>query len=159
MVLLSRHINTLRQRVEDENLKRCSIIWRIIIYLTFHNFDETELRNITCGVFQLRLSSSLMQEYLEGNSEIFVHQEDDHLIRVRLQSRHTSSRTYLLWIEYSPTEVTAWYCKCRAGARVVGVCSHIASILWYLGYARHKPHISYGVRNWGGILRRCLSCD
>jgi hypothetical protein len=31
---------------------------------------------------------------------IFVHQEDDHLIRVRLQSHHTSSRTYLLWIEY-----------------------------------------------------------
>jgi hypothetical protein len=83
---------------------------------------------------------------------IFVHQEDDHLIRVRLQSRHTSSRTYLLWIEYSPTEVTTWYCKCRAGARVVGVCSHIASILWYLGYARHKPHISYGVRNWGEHL-------
>ena len=70
MVHLSRQINTLRQRVEDENLERCSIIWRIIIYLTFHNFDETELRNITCGVFQLRLSSSLMQEYLEGNSEI-----------------------------------------------------------------------------------------
>ena len=81
---------------------------------------------------------------------IFVHQEDDHLIRVRLQIRHTSSRTYLLWIVYSPTEVTAWYCKCRAGARVVGVCSHGASILWYLGYARHKPQISYGVRNWGG---------
>ena len=39
-------------------------------------------------------------------------------------------------------EVTAWYCKCRAGTRVVGVCSHIASILWYLGYARHKPHVS-----------------
>jgi hypothetical protein len=48
---LSRQINTLRQRVEDENLERCSIIWGIIIYLTFHNFDEPELRNITCGVF------------------------------------------------------------------------------------------------------------
>ena len=22
--------------------------------------------------------------------------------------------------------------------------------LVYLGYARHTPHISYGVRNWGG---------
>ena len=51
-----------------------------------------------------------------------------------------------------PNEVTAWYCICRAGARVVGVCSHIVSILWYLGYARHKPHISYGDRNWGEHL-------
>jgi hypothetical protein len=63
----------------------------------------------------------------------------------------TSSRTYLLWIEYSPTEVTAWYCKCRAGARVVGVCSHIASILWY--YARHKPHYS-----WLRKIMRFMPC-
>jgi hypothetical protein len=156
MLHLSRQINTLRQRVEDENLERRFIIWKSPdnCLADFPHLDETELRNITCGVYQLKLSSSYMQEYLEGNSEIFVHQEDDHLIYVRLQSRHTSSRTYLLWIEYSPTEVTAWYCICRAGARVVGVCSHIASILWYLGYARHKPHISYGVRKLGETLRR-----
>jgi hypothetical protein len=147
MLYLSRQINTLRQRVEDENLERRSIIWKSPdnCLADFPHLDETELRKITCGVYQLKLSSSYMQGYLEGNSEIFVHQEDDHLIRVRLQSRHTSSMTYLLWIEYSPTEVTAWYCKCRAGARV-------ASILWYLRYARHKPHISYGVRNWGEHL-------
>ena len=40
--------------------------------------------------------------------------------------------------------------QCRAGARVVGVCSHIVSILWYIGYTRHKSHISCGVRHWGG---------
>jgi hypothetical protein len=38
----------------------------------FPHLDETELRNITCGVYQLKLNSSYMQEYLEGNSEIFV---------------------------------------------------------------------------------------
>jgi hypothetical protein len=154
MLHLSRQINTLRQRVEDENLERRSIIWKNPdnCLADFRHLDETKLRNITCGVYQLKLSSSYMQEYLGGNSEIFVQQEDDHLIRVRLQSRHTSSRTYLLWIEYSPTEVTAWYCKCRAGTRVIGVCSHIASILWYLGYARHTPHISYGVRIGGKHL-------
>ena len=36
----------------------------------FPHLDETELRNITCGVYQLKLSSSYMQEYLEGNSEM-----------------------------------------------------------------------------------------
>jgi hypothetical protein len=133
MVLLSRHINTLRQRVEDENLKRCSIIWRIIIYLTFHNFDETELRNITCGVFQLRLSSSLMQEYLEGNSEIFVHQEDDHLIRVRL---HIIQDIFVM-----DRVQPAWYCKYRAHLVVPWIC---------------KTQTAYvllcGVRNWGEHL-------
>jgi len=74
MLHLSRKINTLRQRVEDENLERRSIIWKSPdnCFADFPHLDETELRNITCGVYQLKLSSSYMQEYLEGNSEIFV---------------------------------------------------------------------------------------
>ena len=50
MLHLSRQINTLRQRMEDENLERRSIIWKSP---DFPHLDETELRNITCGVYQL----------------------------------------------------------------------------------------------------------
>jgi hypothetical protein len=33
------------------------------------------------------------------------------------------------------------------------VCRKLfSSFTIYLGYARHKPHISYGVRNWGEHL-------
>lgn len=47
-------------------------------------------------------------------------------------------------------QVTAWYCLCKTGARVVGVCAHVASVLWYLGYARHiRDLLNIGVRNWG----------
>ena len=90
MLYLSRQINTLRQRMEVENLERRSIIWKSPdnCLADFPHLDETELRNITCGVYQLKLSSSYMQEYLEGNSEIFVHQEDDRLIRFRLEAPH-----------------------------------------------------------------------
>ncbi|GFW36955.1 uncharacterized protein TNCV_5018541 [Trichonephila clavipes] len=31
-----------------------------------------------------------------------------------------------------------WYCHCKVGARVVGCCAHVASVLWYLGYWRHN---------------------
>ena len=143
---LSRQINTLRQRVEDENLERCSIIWRIIIYLTFHNFDEPELRNITCGVFQLRLSSSYMQEYLEGNSEIFVHQEDDHLIRVWLH--------IILDIFVMDRVQPAWYCKCRAGTRVVGsMLSHrVHLVVPWICKTQTAYVLLCGVRNWGEHL-------
>ena len=30
-----------------------------------------------------------------------------------------------------------YYCTCKAGARTAVSCAHVASILWYLGYARH----------------------
>jgi hypothetical protein len=32
------------------------------------------------------------------------------------------------------------------------VCAHIASVLWYLGYARHNSDRRYGVRNWGDFV-------
>jgi hypothetical protein len=48
--------------------------------------------------------------------------------------------------------ILAWYCKCRAGARVVGMCSHNSAILWLLGNARHSSHTGFGVRNWGDFV-------
>jgi hypothetical protein len=154
MLHLSKKINTLKQRVEDENFTRRTAIWKAPSedLLDFPRLDEEELRNITCGVYQIRMSSSYIQEHLEGNSQFFIHREDEHLLRIKIQSRHVSSKEYHLWIEYNPVKVTAWYCKCKSGARVVGVCAHIASIIWYLGYARHNPSIRFGVKDWGVFL-------
>lgn len=104
--------------------------------------------NITCGVYQLKLSPSYIQEYLDDESQILIHKEDPGLIRVKINSRHTSSKQYLLWIQFTESTISAWYCKCRTGARVVGVCPYIASVLWYLGFARHIEKQLYGVRNW-----------
>jgi hypothetical protein len=51
MLHLSRQINTLRQRVEDENLERRSIIWKNPdnCLADFRHLDETKLRNINVG--------------------------------------------------------------------------------------------------------------
>ena len=75
------------------------------------------------------MSLSYIHEHLEGNYQFFVHQEKETFLRIKLLSRHISSKVYILWIEYSPIDVTAWYCKCKSGARVIGVCAHIAAIL------------------------------
>uniref|UniRef100_K1REP5 Cysteinyl-tRNA synthetase, cytoplasmic n=1 Tax=Magallana gigas TaxID=29159 RepID=K1REP5_MAGGI len=63
------------------------------------------------------------------------------------QSRHVSSKSFLLWIRYEAGEICGWYCKCRAGARVVGMCAHVAA-MWYVGYARHHKEGKLGVRDW-----------
>ena len=115
----------------------------------FPELDEEQLRNLTCGTYQLKMSSSYAQEHIDGNCTIQIHSENDGLLRVKLQSRHVSSRCYQVWIKYDFANVLAWYCKCRAGARVVGVCSHIAAVVWFLGYARHQQNRKYGVRDWG----------
>ena len=33
--------------------------------------------------------------------------------------------------------VKDWFCQCKAGARVVGCCAHVSSVIWHLGLTRH----------------------
>lgn len=148
MLKLSHRINTLKQRVEDENLGKRTAVWKE----PSNNLEDLAKKTCeTCAVYQIRMSSSYIHEHLNRNFQFFVHQEDECLIRVTMQSRPVASKVYLLRIEYDASAVTAWYCKCKSGARVVGVCAHIASILWYLEYARHNSDIRFGVKN-------CLIC-
>lgn len=71
---------------------------------------------------------------------------------MRLQSRHTSSKSYLVWIKFNSENIISWYCKCRAGARTVGTCSHVASILWYVGTCRYSINADVGVSDWCQFL-------
>ena len=133
----------------ENHLERRSAKWIPIedSDISFPHLTDEQLRSLTFGVYQLKLCSSYIQEYVEGDSTICVHKDNDDLIRVRIQSRHVSSKKYLLWIKFSESEVVAWYCMCRAGARVVGVCAHIAAVVWYLSGEKEKER--FGVRNWG----------
>lgn len=39
--------------------------------------------------------------------------------------------------------IVGYYCTCKSGARTLGTCAHIASVLSYLGYAKHEINIKY----------------
>ncbi|XP_061191748.1 uncharacterized protein LOC133199988 [Saccostrea echinata] len=150
MLYLSKQVNNLKQMVQENGLNRRSTQWQTVLECEIQNFpmlDEDQLRNLTCGTYQLKLSRSYIQEHIEGECDISFHKDNDRLLRLKIQSRHTSSKQYLVWIEYSDCSVEAWYCTCRAGARVVGMCSHIAAIIWYLAKGRHEGR-TYGVRDW-----------
>ena len=71
---------------------------------------------------------------------ILINKEQEGVLKSQIRSRHTSSKTYNLWIEYSTglSPITGWFCTCKSGVRVVGCCAHIASVLWYLGFERHQ---------------------
>lgn len=161
MLYLSKQVNHLKEQVEEQHLDRRSVCWKEVSeVLDFPQLDEERLRELTCLSYQLRLSSSYAQEHIEGDCAIHMHKEEYGLLRIRMQSRHTSSKTYQLWIKYEDGDIIAWYCKCRAGARVVGMCAHTASIVWYLGFARHRRDVSrIGVRDWGEFLEDATAVD
>lgn len=151
---LATQINHLKEEVESNKLDSRQAVWRKpdqLDSLDFPRLDEEELRNLTCGSYQIKLATSYVEEHFNGGSDIMVHKDDSSLIRVKLQSRHVSAKSYLLWIRYDEGSITGWYCKCKAGARVVGVCAHIAAVIWYLAFGRHKECLP-SVCNWGQFV-------
>ena len=94
------------------------------------------------GVYQIRQAKSYSEEHQTdaGKYQIFVNKEQDGFPKAQIRSKHTSSRTYNLWIEHSTSvnPITEWFCTCKSGAKEVGYCAHIASVLLYLGFERHQ---------------------
>ncbi|KAH3779548.1 hypothetical protein DPMN_157481 [Dreissena polymorpha] len=148
------HSNALQQFVTENNLERRSVAKWVDTnheYLDFPSLDDNTLRLLTLGTYQLKLTGSYIQEYLGSDCNLQLYREMEGLIRVRLQSRHVSSRSYLIWIRYDSDHIIGWYCRCKCGSRTVGTCSHVASVLWYLGQQiplSREP----GVKDWGQYL-------
>ncbi|XP_076107099.1 uncharacterized protein LOC143075538 [Mytilus galloprovincialis] len=143
MIYLSKQNNLLKEKIESENLDRIrsnSTTWCKIdaASIAFPSITEEDLRNLTLGVYQIKLAKSYVAEHVTENSdfEVLVHKQENNLICAKIQSRHVSSKAHLLWIQYDEVTVLGWFCKCRAGARVVGMCAHVSAVIWYLGYAR-----------------------
>lgn len=56
----------------------------------------------------------------------------------------------MLWIPHDEVSVKSWYCKCKTGSRVVGMCAHV---IWYLGYASHASQPFCCVKDWTQYLK------
>ncbi|CAC5400666.1 unnamed protein product [Mytilus coruscus] len=141
MIYLSKQNNLLKEKIESENLHRIrSSSWCKIdaASVDFPSITEEDLRNLTLGVYQIKLAKSYVAEHVTENNdfEVLVHKQENNLICAKMQSRHVSARAYLLWIQYDEVTVLGWFCKCHAGARIVGMCAHVSAVIWYLGYAR-----------------------
>ena len=111
----------------------------------FPQISEDQLYELTHGIYQLKQAVHYTNEHFDqhGDYEVHTHNEAPDLLRAHIQSRHVGAKRYFCWIEYGPKKeesdagIKGWYCQCKPGKRQVGCCAHIASILWYLGFARH----------------------
>lgn len=78
MLHLSQRANTLQERVEGEGLDRRGMRWSKVdvenVAPDFPCYDESELRQLTLGVYQLRMALSYAQEHTdaEGGFEILI---------------------------------------------------------------------------------------
>lgn len=124
----------------------------------FPVLPEEFVRDITFGVYQANLARSYIQDTFqrEDNDELHVETlvnqnllPEPGFVRIRVWSRHATRTRYQLFIHYHPNghadaaPIRGYYCTCKTGARTLGTCVHVASVIWYLGYARHEENVQY----------------
>ncbi|CAF4308049.1 unnamed protein product [Rotaria magnacalcarata] len=111
--------------------------------LDFPKMDFNELQELTLGIYQLKQARSYTTEHLNlnGSCTFEVAKESPDLIRSRIQSRLKASTKYDVYVPYNKKSISGWYCTCPNGARVVGCCAHVASIIYYLSYARYNQQV------------------
>lgn len=98
---------------------------------------------ISLGVFQLKRARSYAEERASttdftGHVSYDIQQSKDFsdIIRVPTRSAHVNRTTYHPTIRFNDNEVLEWWCDCPSGGRFVGCCSHVASAVWFLAFAR-----------------------
>lgn len=143
------NINELKEEIERLGIKRMSPRWKVAsenTILDFPRLSMADLKRITLGSYQLKMAEKYTQQHMKKNSNfaIFVHRDNHELVRSQIQSRFSKSKVHNSWVKFDAKQngygsIAGLYCTCKVGERTLGCCSHLASIVRYLGFDRHQP--------------------
>jgi len=98
-----------------------------------------DIVNICFGRYQMEVAKAYAYEHIMQHKlskyDFFMRHETNHLIRVRIQSKHSNNpNKYLTFVSFQDHVNILAYCTCKGGNRTLGFCSHACSVIWYLGY-------------------------
>ena len=98
-----------------------------------------KLEDLTMGTFQMKQEKIYVTEqiYEDGEFEILVSMVNEKMLTASIQSKHSNRKMYRAIVTYNSETALEWVCQCPNGNQTIGCYSHITSLLWYLGYARH----------------------
>lgn len=149
--------NEVVEYVSGHNLNRQRVAFTAIdasdAAFDFPQLSYEDLILFTLGSYHLRIARSYVHEHMRPNGlyiiELYRHHElvnNRSLIRGRIQSRHVRSKQYYTYILVNPTRegresIEDYYCSCIHGRRTIGCCAHIASMVYFLSWARHQEQI------------------
>lgn len=121
----------------------------------FPTLTMEDLKRITLGSYQIEIAGKYIEQHMKQDSHfgIFLHRENDEIIRAKIQSRFSRSKTHNTWVKFDPDEigfeaVKSYYCSCKVGERTLGCCSHVTCVLRYLGHDRYLSPASSPRMRW-----------
>jgi hypothetical protein len=144
--------NLLKDEVESEGYARRHSLFEIVDAEQVTDFPRIQLQDIEChitlGPYQVQQARNYIAGHVavENRYMIGVHKQFKNLLRAKINSRHKSAKAWYCWVRYiphgtDPNSVLHWYCQCKCGARTVGCCSHVSSLICYLSFYRFNLHL------------------
>ena len=91
-------------------------------------------------VYEFKPSSNVPVDYAKYDIDVI----DPILVKAKMDSRFRSNKLHHLFVladraKTGHEAIVEYYCKCDSGARTVGCCSHVMTVIWYLSYAHYRP--------------------
>lgn len=142
--------NLLQDKVNEFQLKR-NVKWTkasATAVIGFPRLTDEDVLEITLGPYQKNQGERYIERDLQLDPlyTVYVHREEPGIVRIKLKSRFRRAVTHNLWIEFKDDEsrkpssrILGWYCCCEQGARNLGCCAHVSSVLLHLGRDMHEP--------------------
>ena len=96
---LAKSASKLQQKATDNKWDKKRTIWKTMDVSKMPDLPqlyETEIRDVTVGVYQICQAKSYTKEHQSGAGkyDIMINKEQDGVIKAQIHSRHTTSRTY-----------------------------------------------------------------
>lgn len=161
MLVDSDDVNIVQARVEAENLRTRNGRWIRLNQFHIQSFPRLDIEylKLLTGTYHLHLAASYIQDTTRRDGEVDNILEFDELqgepnfLRFRIFSRFRNAAKHMLWVVFTERgdenledpalPITGYYCTCKSGARTLGTCAHVASVIWFLGYARYQENIHF----------------
>jgi hypothetical protein len=173
---LNAHNKLMEQCVQGGRLHSKSVaVWEPLEASHIPGFPvltEAEIaEHITFGKYQIRQARSYMDEHLNSRGDCdfsrsrYGDDDDNRVVHVKVQSRHKSNVVYRTFVEFDTTKsmpwekITGWYCTCTSGARTMGCCAHVTTVIWWLGVGRRleprrKLNLWQNVMDASGVVHQ-----
>ncbi len=131
--------------------------------ISFPQLTTDDLYKISLGPYQIRNAVSYYADH--SKEDIFLVQKfnpNPHhrtasldfsqfgisiqsplLIKAYMNSRYRSGKHHHIFVLVETVKsgreaISEYFCTCESGARTVGCCSHVMTIIWFLGYGQYN---------------------
>lgn len=132
-------------------------------FLQFPKLTMDDLYNVSLGPYQIKNAISYFAQHQKDG--IFLVQKfdpkpryrissldyashgivisDPLLVKAYMKSRFRSSKSHHIFVLVDKSKsgrgtIVEYFCTCETGSRTVGCCSHIMTVIWYLGYGQYN---------------------